>query len=352
MNQRSLMHVMVLLISATWYCTSQAAVMTADVKGSDLRWQSADAVGGDIAPSIWELPSNLPVAEKVILGGVENIAEQTVVLRSSSGAKTVSVPLTVKGMVYRLSSNRSEATETGNTANTVVTEVMAQVTGKGLGSKSVTLVNTSSPITHYRPILAAVNSTAWVTAFKTAAVAPGRYYGTLSIRAMYDYVRDGIRIRYALPFSLTVMVEYSSLRLTTVEISPSNEMKATYHYPSEVSAETTYTIEATGYFPGGVLMGLVAPTGKDYFSLRSSKPENANEIRYNVTCMSGCSKGQQLVVNGEPKVDTSLNVALIDAITPERATAKLKVDFGRIKQTDFAGDTYRGTFTLMFKPSL
>lgn len=352
MNQRSLMHVMVLLISATWYCTSQAAVMTADIKGSDLRWQSADSVGSDMAPSLWELPVNLPVADKIILGGVKNNAERSLVLRGAGSAKTVTVPITVKGMAYRLSSNQSEGPVTGSTATTVVTEVMAQVTGNGIGNKSVTLDRTSSPITHYRPILGAVNASAWVNAFKTAGVAAGRYYGTLPITASYDYVRDGIRIRYTLPFSLTVMVEYSSLRLTSVDISASDEMKATYYYPSEVSAETTYTIDATGYFPGGVLMGLVAPTGKDYFSLRSAKPENANEIRYNVTCISGCSKGQQLIVNGEPKIDANLNLALIDAATPERATAKLKVDFGRIKQTDLAGDTYQGSFTLMFKPSL
>ncbi|YCO02442.1 hypothetical protein ACB087_10140 (plasmid) [Vibrio sp. VNB-15] len=355
MKLRTLMHGMILLVFAGWYSAAQAVTMTAEIKGDQLRWQSADAIGSDLGPSLWELPVNLPVAEKIIVGGVLNHSAQTVVLRGASGAKTVSVPVTVKGMVYRLSSHAGDAASTGGSAGVVtsVKNTLVQVTGSGIGNRSVTLEKTSSPITHYRPVLAAINTTAWTNAFKNSGVNAGRYYGTLPITAVYDYVRDGIRIRHTLPFSLTIMVEYSALRLTTVEIDDRHEMTATYHYPSEVSGETTYTITATGYFPGGVLMGLVAPTGgRDYFSLRSDKAENPKEIRYNVTCTMGCSEGQQLIVNGEPRVNTDRDFALIDAVTPERTTAKLKVDFGRINQADVAGDTYRGSFTLMFKPSL
>ena len=54
-------------------------------------------------------------------------------------------------------------------------------------------------------------------------------------------------------------------------------------------------------------------------------------------------------MNGAPQIDMTTNRAVIGAVDTERAIAMLKVNFDPVSEMDFRGETYTGTFTLMFE---
>ncbi|RZP95251.1 hypothetical protein [Vibrio vulnificus] len=328
-----------------WHVTSHAAQVEGRITGDKWHWASAHTQSSGVAPSLWDIPVSLPVAERVILGGVLNQSEQTITLRS--GGTSVALPLVVKGVQYRLSSFAGMNSVAGGNATISIDGNAAEVTGIGVSGTAIVLRQTETPFTHYRPILAPIDTNAWVQAFSRANAERGRYQGVVPIVAVYDYVRDGVRARQVLNLTLTLIIDYAPEVLSNVNVSPNNIMTATYHYPDLVSGELTYTVTATGYFTDGVSMGLVAPTGKPYFSLTSAEVGNSDEIKYTVRCTSGCTGQDVLIDDGVPKIDNLNNRAQITAVKTKQAVAQLRVSFDR--KPLVKNGTYSGSFILMFE---
>lgn len=321
-----------------------AAEFSASIKGRQVQWLSLSSVTEGQAPSYWDIPLNLPAARTVIPGGVTNTEAQRITV--SFGSKAVQLPITIKGMSYRVSSVASEATIPGSSKTTRAgNEVF--VTGNGIGDKAVTLNALESPITHYRPYLSTIDSAVWDLAFKNANAPKGRYQGTLPVTALYDYIRDGVRIRYTLVFSLTVKVDYTPQFLHEITVAGNDAMILEYHYPLKVSGRTSYEVTASGYFADGVWVGLVGPDSGEHFSLKSATTDKA--IKYSVICRQGCVGDNRIIANGQPIINTTTKRARIEASEVERARATLEVSFDPISELEFKGDTYTGKFTLLFE---
>lgn len=341
---RPLLLCAVMLFSG-WHVTGDAAQVEGRITGDKWYWVSANTQSSGVVPSLWDIPVSLPVADSVILGSVLNQAEQTITLRS--GGTSVELPITVKGMQYRLSSFAGMSSATGGDADISIDGDFAVVTGSGVSDKTIKLKQTETPFTHYRPILLPIDTNAWIQAFSRANAERGRYQGVVPIVAVYDYVRDGVRARLVLNLTLTIIIDYAPEVLSNIEVSPDDIMTATYHYPSLVSGETTYTVTATGYFTDGVSIGLVSPTGKPYFSLTSTELGNTDEIKYSVRCTSGCTGQEVLIDDGVPKIDNANNRAQITAVKTKQAVARLRVSFDR--KPLVKNGTYSGSFVLMFE---
>lgn len=327
-----------------------AAQMHANIKGETLTWLSANSNGAGVSPSLWEIPLALPTGNKVVFGGPTDTSEQRITFTQTSGAKQVVLPLTLKGLEYRVSSVGAISNVGGGTSTATLKGSSVNVVGAGISSLLIELDSTQSPFTHYRPILSNIDSSVWAQAFRDARAPSGRYQGLLPYTAVYDYYRGGIRIRNTIVSQLVVFIDYRGQELSSIEVEGTGEMTATYHYPSLVSGEAYYTIKANGYFTDGVLVGLIPPSGKPYFSLKSGEVSNTDEIKYSVTCVSGCSENRQIIIDGEPITNNSTKRTKIDATNVEQATAKLRVSFDR--QPLVENDTYNGSFVLMFEAKI
>ncbi|MDC4167375.1 hypothetical protein LDP52_01365 [Photobacterium damselae] len=325
-----------------------AADIQVSIKGDKLSWISANSTSVGLVPSLWDIPVSLPPASQVILGGPSNISEQIINVSQQNG-KSVSIPITVKGMQYRLSSYSNAESIDNGTSTAVVNGLENSVIGSGVSNVVIILSNLESPFTHYRPIIAPINIDNWLTAFKSAGATNGIYRGTIMISIPYDYYRNGIRIRNTLSLPVTITIDYVAQILNDVTVTGSNAMTTTYHYPLLISGETTYTINATGFFSNGVWVGLSPLTnGENYYSLRSLNPNNTDEIKYNVTCISGCDgTNNQIIINGVPQINSASTRAKILGTNTTQTSAKIRVDFDRVPIV--SNDTYVGKFILMFE---
>lgn len=333
------------ILFVTMPLCSWSAEFSAITKGERLQWLSLSNVSGGQSPSYWDIPFELPVADAVIPGGVTDSGTKT--LSVFFNGKSVDLPITIKGMIYRLSSAGLASVNSSGTATTTGSSNVWQVSGQGIGNQIIHLDALESPITHYRPLIGTIDGRAWMNAFKAVNATKGKYIGTMQVTAMYDYIRGGIRIRHTLVFPLTVTVDYEPQFLTDVVVTGNNVMEKTYHQGLKVSGKTTYQIVATGYFLNGVEVGLVAPVGSDHFALKSAT--TSKEIRYSVMCSLGCSENRTIIDNGTPVTNTTTKKTLIDATDVDRVEARIEVGFAPIAEADYAGDTYTGAFTLIFE---
>ncbi len=326
-----------------------ASEFSAIVRGERFQWESLGTVSEGMAPSYWDLPLNLPVAQSVIPGGVANASSQTLLV--SSNGSTVSLPITIKGMVYRVSSVTSSMNDASGNAVATIAGNEVTVVGTGAGKLRISLSQVESPITHFRPLISTIDEDAWEQAFKSVGAEKGVYNGSLPIVATYDYFRNGIRIRNTLTFALSVSIDYAPQFINTLEVDGLDSMTLEYHPGFLVSGKTSYDITATGYFNNGIQVGLIAPTN-GYFSLIASGDNVGKEIRYSVRCSLGCESNQDFILEGEPQINTSSSYAVISGTDPTRATARLDVTFEPVSLHDYKGDIYRGQFVLVFEARL
>ncbi len=324
--------------------SAHASQLEINIKGTRYQSVSVDKILDGQAPSFWDIPQSLPVAEFVIPGGPSNVGAQLV--NVSLGGTSVKLPITVKGMIYKLSSNVGSADNASGAAVSQVFGDSVLVTGSNAGNKIIELDRLENPITHFRPYLSEINESEWIDAFKNAKAKKGRYQGSIPIIAFYDYIRDGIRIRYTLTFSLSVVVNYAPQFLFDVVVEGNNRMEVKYHYPLKVSGETTYEITAKGFFTNGVWIGLVDPEGS-YFSLKNASGDK--EIKYSVICMTGCDGERIFIDEGKKNIGFMNNRSSMIGSNTERATATLKVSFNPVAEPEFRGETYFGKFILMFE---
>ncbi|HIF9193218.1 TPA: hypothetical protein ACX6PF_002437 [Photobacterium damselae] len=326
----------------------QAAEMTAQLTGDQWTWISANTVSGRVVPSLWDIPLNLPAADSIIPGGPLDISASSIQLTGTGGS--VSVPLSLVGMEYRLSSAVGSGSVSGS-ASTQINGNNVTVLGSGVGNLSVTLSTLESPITHYRPIFNNIDTNAWAQAFRTAKLPKGRYQGHINITVPYDYYRSGTRIRNTLLLTNRIIVDYEPAVLNTISVEGDGLIEPIYHFPNTVSGKTEYVVNASGYFPNGVLMGLKPPLGgSPFYEMTGKNPSES--IKYNVTCRSGCSGKNQIIVNGQGRINTTDNRMKIDAASPTTAQARLQVSFDNKPMSEVSNDTYRDSFVLVFEAAL
>ncbi|HIF9482763.1 TPA: hypothetical protein ACX6SV_003154 [Photobacterium damselae] len=328
-----------------------ASNVSANITGEQFSWDSASITPQGVLPSLWDIPALLPPASQVILGGPTSVAEQTINISGPDG-KSISLPITVKGVQYRLSSYSNNESISDGTSTAEINGLENTVIGSGISNVMIHLSKTESPFTHVRPVLAPINTDSWINAFKIAKASNGHYNGSLIINVPYDYYRGGVRIRNTLAIPITLSINYTSQILNNVVITGTDSMVTTYHYPLLVSGETTYTVTSTGYFTNGIWMGLVPPSnGENYYSLSSSNPNNTDEIKYNVTCISGCDgANNQIIINGVPQINNTTKRVKILGTNTTQSIARLKVDFNRIPIV--SNDTYTGKIILTFEVNI
>ncbi|PSU87545.1 hypothetical protein [Photobacterium kishitanii] len=337
---------LVLLCSVS--ASLQAAEMIAQVVGNRFTWVSANTTSGYLSPSLWDIPFNLPVADKVIPGGPMDTSVSSINLIGTGGS--VSVPISIYGAEYRLSSLEGFKPVSG-TSSTQIKGNSVTVSGSGVGNLEVDLSSLESPITHYRPVFRSIDKNAWVGAFMAAKLPKGRYQAHINMNMPYDYYRSGVRIRNTLLFTTNIIVDYTPAVLNTIEVEGDGLITPMYHYPNTVSGKTEYVVNAKGYFPNGVLMGLKLPLSDSPFYEMVGK--NPNEvIKYDVSCVSGCSGKNQIIVNGQGKLNTTDNRMKIDATSPTTAQAILQVGFNNKQMSELSNDTYRDSFVLIFEAAL
>ncbi|TOB38351.1 hypothetical protein [Vibrio parahaemolyticus] len=338
-----------LVLLLGWSLAAQSAEISGVVQGDKLTWQSAQTTASGLTPAVWDLPLSLPSAEKVTPGGPSSASERTLVL--SGAGTTVSVPLTIEGVSYRLTSNASMGGSTGS-ASTTVSGNSAVVMGAGVGNATVTLSTLSTPFSHYRPMIKSIDASVWLAAFKTAGAGKGVYQGVINYSIPYDYTRDNVLVRYIVPATLVVSLDYNPAQLNTVDVTGSGIIQPQYYgYPERlVGGSTQYTINATGLFPNGVAMGLKALTTHYQLLSQSSNPPVG--IDYNVECTNGCDGATRIITNGAPDIDSLANRLTIRSTNNTSAQAIITVSFSDKKLSELNGDVYQGTFVLLFEAGI
>ena len=313
-----------------------------------ITWQSAQNTSDGLAPAIWDVPLSLPAADKVILSGA-SVSDFTLKLSGPEGM--VSVPVNIKGMSYKLSSNVGMMDIAGS--STIISGTSAFVSGGGTGNKIVTLSSLSSPFTHFRPILNANNISEWPAKFKAAGLSKGKYQGQINYLVPYNYYRNDILIRYTLQGSLSVSVLYNPAQLNSVEVIGDGIIMPQYYgYPERlVGGSTDYTINATGVFPNGINMGLRASSShNNRYQLLSQSPTSLpTSIDYSVRCTVGCEGDNKIITNGVPDINSTNRHVKISASNTTSARAIITVSFANKKLTELNNDAYLGNFILIFE---
>jgi hypothetical protein len=319
--------------------------MEGTLTAKELTWKSAQNATGGLVPAVWDVPLSLPAADKVVPGGPDSIAEKTIILNGPGGF--ASVPLSIIGMSYRLSSSIGVEIAPGSTGTTV-SGVSAIVRGAGPGNQMVTLSSLSSPFTHYRPVLKAINTSDWLAAFKVKGLESGRYQGSINYQVPYNYYRNNVLIRNTLRATLTVTLEYNSTLLQSVAVTGGGVITPQYYgYPERlVGGSTDYLVTATGVSLVGVFIRLKTQSGSNEYQLLSQATDAPQTgINFSVQCTSGCSGASKLINEGRPTNNS------IKMLTPSHASgqATITVSFSNKKLDDLNNDTYRGSFVLIFE---
>lgn len=322
--------------------------MAGMIKGERLTWQSAQSTSDGLEPAIWDVPLHLPTAERVGPAGPASTSEQMLILSGIGGS--VSVPLTIIGISYQLSSNFSIEETPGVEA--VVSGVLVTVKGEGKSDKIVTLASTSTPFTHYRPIIKPVSEGVWLAAFKTANLDKGVYQGTINYLIPYIYYRNGIRVRNTLQTPLTIKIDYNPVELSVINILGDGVISPQYYgYPKRLVGGTTdYVINATGIFPNGIYIGLKNRVGSGgHYQLLSQTTSPQTAINYSVLCTNGCDGGSQIITDGVANINSTTNRLKIRSTNNVSAQATITVSFSNIKLDELNSDTYLGSFILIFE---
>lgn len=347
------MHIKQLCIPLALVCSVsaslQAAEMEAQLIGDKWSWISANSASGHVVPSLWDIPLNLPVAEQVIPGAPKtNISS----IQLTGPGGSVNVPISLAGMEYRLSRTGWSQSYPDNTAITQVNGNQVLVLGLGVGTTGIKFSpDAISPFTHYRPIMKDIDTNAWTKAFRDAKLTKGQYQGIVNMTVPYDYFRGGIRIRNTLLLTNHIVVDYEPAILNTISVEGDGLINPIYHFPNTVSGKTEYVVNASGYFPNGILMGLKPPlSGTSFYEMKGKNPSEA--IKYDVSCVSGCSGKNQIIVNGQGRINTTDNRMKIDAASPTTAQARLQISFNNKPMSEVSNDTYRDSFVLVFEAAL
>ncbi|WP_270827505.1 hypothetical protein [Aeromonas sp. Y318-1] len=337
---------------------SRANAMTvqAEIKGGQFRWVSAQSsFGGGVAPSIWETPTGLVPAD-LFIPGASVLASMSMNAVGPSGS---SVPLTLSliGMEYNAPESLTHrGDDGGGSAATSFSAGLIQVSGIGIGGEQVQLSKEVSPFTHARPIFSLGDGTAIMQAFENAHATPGTYLTQVSIPVVYDYIRQGVRIRHNWSLPLSIQIEYSPAVLTDITVTSPTLGVMTPRYTTRggvksVQGEAVFNGTATGVFTNGLRMKLKVG---DTYRMKEVAPDPADPmprlIPYSVNC-TGCDT-PELVVNGVSAAGMTTTGVSIAGRNVNIITFSINVSFADVALSDLRTGSYRDQFSLLFEPDV
>lgn len=332
-----------------------ALTVQAEIKSGQFRWVSAQSsLGSSVVPSIWSTPTGLVPVDEFIPGG----SSLTSINTNAVGPTGSSVPLTVSfsGMEY----NSPEAlTIRGSDFGGAITSFqkgLIQVMGSGIGNVKVMLSKEVTPFTHARPIFSLGDSVAIIQAFENANAVPGTYLTQITIPVVYDYIRQGVRVRHNWSLPVELKIEYTPSVLTDVIVNSPTQGVITPRYTSldgvkSVQGGAVYNGIATGVFTHGLRMRL--RPGHTYQMVEVATNAAApppRVIPYSVTC-AGCDT-PELVVDGTAAsymTEKGVNIAGSNVNT---IVFSIGISFAAVALSDLRTGIYRDQFSLLFEPDV
>lgn len=333
-----------------------AMTVQAQISGGQFRWVSAQSsFGGGVAPSIWETPTGLVPADAFIPGA----SVLAVISTSAVGPSASSVPLRLSliGMEYNTPEVLTHAGDSGGgSAVTSFQKSLIQVLGTGIGNELVQLSKEVSPFTHARPIFSLGDGDAIMQAFENANAAPGIYLAQVSIPVVYDYIRQGVRVRHNWSQPLELKIEYTPSVLTDITVTSPTLGVMTPRYTTRggvksVQGDAVYHGMATGVFTNGLRMRLKPG---DTYQMQEVAPDPTDPtpklIPYSVTC-TGCDTSE-LVVSGTAAsgmTTTGVNIAGSNVNT---ITFSINISFADIALSNLRTGAYQDQFSLLFEPDV
>ncbi|MFM4875111.1 hypothetical protein ACEUDK_19435 [Aeromonas veronii] len=331
----------------------RAITVQAEIKSGQFRWISAQSsFGGGVAPSIWDTPTGLVPVGTYVPGA----SELSVVNANLIGPSGSPVPLTLSllGMEYNSPDVSSSISDNGGgRAVVTVAGSLVQVVGGGLGDKQVQLEREVTPFTHARPIFSLGDSATIMQAFESANAVPGTYVTQVTIPVVYDYIRQGVRVRHKWSLPLMLEIEYAPSVLTDVTVtSPTLGVITPHYYTLEgvknVRGEAVFNGVATGVFTNGLRVKL--KTG-DTYRMEEVVPEpEPGHIPYSVTC-GGCDT-PELVVNGVAASSMTSIGTRVAGSNVNSIVFTISVNFTDIALSDLHTGAYRDQFSLLFEPDV
>lgn len=332
----------------------RAMTVQAEIIGGQFRWVSAQSsLSGGVTSSIWETPVGLVPANTFIPGASLLDSINT----SMVGASGSNVPLTlsVMGMEYSSPEALNREGDTGGSATTDLQNNLIQVVGTGIGDGKIILSKEVSPFTHARPIFSLGSSSDIIAEFENANAKPGIYFTQVNIPVVYDYIRQGVRVRHNWSFPLRLEIEYTPSVLTDVSVtSPTLGVMTPRYYTlggvRSVRGEAVFNGVATGVFTNGLRVKL--KVGETYqMEEVAPVPElSPTVIPYSVTC-NGCDTSELVINGGAASGMTSSGTRITDT-NNNVITFSIHISFADIALSDLHTGAYRDQFSLLFEPDV
>ncbi|CAH0527335.1 hypothetical protein [Vibrio hippocampi] len=339
-----------------------AATLNITVQGDSVTYENANTFSGDIyrvtsAQSYAGLePTNrwFPSATKTT---------QTLTLNGLNG-ETVSTNMTLHGFEYDwggVSLTSSANTNTGlepgfcTTSSTSSSTLAVYSTSSGdtTCASSIELNNAAAfqtPFFFVRPLFSVDDL---MTAL--SGKPEGTYSATFHVSFKYYYYNQQSVLTYrTLSMPITLMVTYMPNILRSLNVySPDAGVMEPEYTPSNVKGQTSYKVEATGYFNNGLKMQF--DTSKDYQLMHEGGGNGATDkIPYYITC-STCSDYQQIVVDGTVTTAVGANSGVVTAPTgADKSTVNYELTIGYENRTIDQVKTgqYSDSFTVLFAVDL
>ncbi|WP_129504144.1 hypothetical protein [Aeromonas veronii] len=328
----------------------QAMTVEADIKGDTFRWVSAQSsFNGAVTPSVWATPAQLVPASGFVPGAtVLNSLPLSLV---GPEGRNVLLTLTLQGLEYNSPEAVGMSTDNGGGSATVdLSGTLVQVKGNGLGNKRIALSAEVTPFTHVRPVFSLGSNQAIIQAFRDANAAEGTYTSQVLLPQVYEYERNGVRIRHNWTLPLTVTINYQPSLLTSVTLSSATlgVMSARYYRQggvSYVAGDAVYTGTASGYFSNGLRLKMKSG---DIYQMQGA---DSTSIPFSVTC-DACTQ-QQLVDKGKLTfADLANNGTAIKGDRTSQINFSIRLDFTDVEVSTLRTGAYRGSFSILFEPDV
>lgn len=332
----------------------RAMTVQAEIIGGQFRWVSAQSsLSGGVTSSIWETPVGLVPADTFIPGASLLNSINTSMVGSSGS--NVPLTLSVMGLEYSSPEALGREDDAGGVAITNLKNNLIQVVGTGIGDGKITLSKEITPFTHARPIFSLGSSSDIIAAFENANAKSGIYLTQVNIPVVYDYIRQGVRIRHNWSFPLRLEIEYTPSVLTNVSLtSPTLGVMTPRYYTlggvRSVRGEAVFNGVATGVFTNGLRMKLKQGDTYQMEEIAPAQELSPTVIPYSVTC-NGCDISE-LVINGGATSGMMSNGARISGSNVNVITFSIHISFADIALSDLHTGAYRDQFSLLFEPDV
>ncbi|EDP60129.1 hypothetical protein [Vibrio sp. AND4] len=333
--------------------SSYAEALKIRIEGKNVYLDNALSLGDSYYTlSQWIVAENLAPTKKFIPGMMPQPAGEKFVKLNGPSVLPVKIPLAATGRQYNLGSNKKtiednslalitceQSHHTGNLIQLNDNKVTNCITNFTVKNE-----NKVTPFYFHRPIFE-INKNAIVSAFEGKP--EGTYYGSIRGDLMYYYESFGNALTYrVVPLVVRIVVDYKPSSLESINFIGNGILEPTYDTNNKtVSAETTYNINAMGYFTSGLTMTLI----EDEFLLRA---KNGNTtIPLSIKCEGTGCQDIYWVKNGKSNLISNKTDYTVTSPT-STINFSLLFSYKDIRSKDVESDTYEGHVTVIFEELL